>query len=54
MFIGGLATFENEVFVFIVIDKVLNIMNIFVDCFFAKIRFEKEDDVRFFANFHSK
>ena len=31
MFIGGLGFFENEVFVFIVINKVMHIMNIFVD-----------------------
>jgi len=29
MFIGGLSTFEIKVFVFVVINKVLNIMNIF-------------------------
>ena len=30
MFIGGLGTFECEVFVFVVINKVMHIMNIFV------------------------
>ena len=30
MFIGLSGTFEIEVFVFIVIDKVMHIMNIFV------------------------
>ena len=31
LFIGALSLFENEMFVFIVINKVLNIMNIFVE-----------------------
>ena len=35
VFIGAFSIFKNEVFVFIVINKVLNIMNIFVDCEFA-------------------
>lgn len=31
MNIGGFVTFEIELFVFIVINKVMHIMNIFVD-----------------------
>ncbi|MBP5304892.1 MAG: hypothetical protein J6Z02_03505, partial [Lachnospiraceae bacterium] len=51
LFIGTSGTFEFEVFVFVVINKVLNIMNIFEDERFSVFEFEKEFDVRFFANF---
>ena len=33
MNIGGFGTFETGLFVFVVINKVMHIMNIFVDCY---------------------
>ena len=46
-----LSTFEIKVFVFVVINKVLNIMNIFVDLQILFFGFKNGIDARFFANF---
>ena len=48
MFIGSFGFFENGEFVFIVINKVLNIMNIFVDSKIAQnvTQFAKSCGVR--------
>jgi len=45
------GTFEIKVFVFVVINKVLNIMNIFVDLQILFFGFKNGIDARFFANF---
>ena len=45
------GTFEIKVFVFVVINKVLNIMNIFVDLKTKVFTLQKAKHVSFFANF---
>ena len=51
MYIRLLGTFKIKAVVFIVINKVLNIMNIFVDSLFGFLALKYSIHNRFFANF---